>query len=142
MTKNTHTRKHSNKHNSKHTHNHKHSHKYSKKHSKSNHRQTRSRDGGMGAIAGIIKKALPSVILFEAVRATKKHRHKKQRGGAVKTRMSKKHAINSYRRRRKLSHCRGKGPAVCRSKPGCKYASGKKRSFCRKSKSHRRSKRH
>ena len=29
--------------------------------------------------------------------------------------------------------CRGKGPAVCRSLPGCKYASGKKRNFCRKS---------
>ena len=30
-------------------------------------------------------------------------------------------------------NCRGKGPAVCRSLPGCKYASGKKRNFCRKS---------
>ncbi len=29
--------------------------------------------------------------------------------------------------------CRGKGPAVCRSLPGCKYASGKSRNFCRKS---------
>jgi len=115
--------------------------KHSKKHSKSRKR-TKSRRGGMGHIASIIKKALPSVILFEALRATKKRGRKKQRGGAVKTRMSKKRAINSYRRRGKLSHCRGKGPAVCRSKPGCKYASGKKRSFCRKSKSHRRSKKH
>tara|TARA_B100001121_G_scaffold271799_1_gene257939 strand:- start:23 stop:355 length:333 start_codon:yes stop_codon:yes gene_type:complete len=30
-------------------------------------------------------------------------------------------------------NCRGKGPAVCRSLVGCKYASGKKRNYCRKS---------
>ena len=59
-------------------------------------------------------------------------------GGRARTRGSLKRAKKSYRRRRKLSHCRGKGPAVCRSRAGCKYASGKKRSFCRKSKSRRR----
>ena len=30
-------------------------------------------------------------------------------------------------------NCRGKGPAVCRSLKGCRYASGKKRNYCRKS---------
>ena len=44
----------------------------------------------------------------------------------------------SYRRRVKSSPCRGKGPAVCRSKSGCKYTKGKKRSFCRKSRNTRR----
>ena len=38
----------------------------------------------------------------------------------------------------KRSRCRGSGPAVCRSKPNCKYASGKKRNFCRKVKNTRR----
>tara|TARA_A100001015_G_C15021978_1_gene728491 strand:+ start:2069 stop:2266 length:198 start_codon:yes stop_codon:yes gene_type:complete len=40
----------------------------------------------------------------------------------------------SYAKHVKKSHCRGKGPAVCRSKPGCKYTKGKKRTFCRKKK--------
>ncbi len=39
----------------------------------------------------------------------------------------------TYRKRTKNSPCKGKGPAVCRAKPGCKYSSGRKRSFCRKS---------
>ena len=39
----------------------------------------------------------------------------------------------TYRMRAKNSPCKGKGPAVCRAKPGCKYSSGRKRSFCRKS---------
>lgn len=47
-------------------------------------------------------------------------------------------AKRSYRRRVKSSTCRGKGPAVCRGTRGCKYASGKKRSFCRKTKVTRR----
>jgi len=42
----------------------------------------------------------------------------------------------SYRRHLKKSKCRGKGPAACRGTPGCKYASGRKRSFCRKGKGH------
>ena len=50
-------------------------------------------------------------------------------------------ARRSYRRRVKASHCRGKGPAVCRGTSGCKYASGRKRSFCRKSKVTRRRRR-
>ena len=49
----------------------------------------------MGTVAGIIKKALPSVILFETLRATKKHRSKKQRGGTIKRRMSKKKSKKS-----------------------------------------------
>ena len=40
----------------------------------------------------------------------------------------------AYRRRVKMSKCRGKGPAACRGTRGCKYSSkGKKRTFCRKS---------
>lgn len=38
----------------------------------------------------------------------------------------------SYRRHSKSSHCKGKGPAACRGTAGCKYASGRKRSYCRK----------
>lgn len=48
-------------------------------------------------------------------------------------------AKKSYRRRVRGSVCRKKGPAVCRSMPGCKYSSGKKRSYCRKVKNTRRS---
>jgi len=40
----------------------------------------------------------------------------------------------SYARRVRKSPCRGKGRATCRRTSGCKYSSGKKRSFCRKSK--------
>ena len=50
-------------------------------------------------------------------------------------------ARKSYRRRVRSSPCRKKGPAVCRSLSSCKYVSGKKRSFCRKGKNTRRSKR-
>jgi hypothetical protein len=39
----------------------------------------------------------------------------------------------SYRRRVRGSRCRGAGPAACRGRSGCKYASGRKRSYCRKS---------
>lgn len=42
----------------------------------------------------------------------------------------------SYRRHAKSSKCKGKGPAACRGTAGCKYASGRKRSYCRKSKGH------
>ena len=40
----------------------------------------------------------------------------------------------TYARRVRKSPCRGKGRATCRRTSGCKYSSGKKRSFCRKSK--------
>lgn len=50
-------------------------------------------------------------------------------------------AQKSYKRRVKSSPCRGKGPAVCRSNKSCKYASGKRRSFCRKKRSTRRRRR-
>ena len=61
----------------------------------------------------------------------------------VQTRtMRKRSAIaarkRSYARRVRKSHCRGKGPAVCRSKPGCKYTKGKKRTFCRKTRNAKR----
>ena len=44
----------------------------------------------------------------------------------------------SYARRRKLSACRGLRARTCNKTVGCKHASGKKRSFCRKTKSRRR----
>ncbi len=74
-------------------------------------------------------------------RKTRRGGRKSRKGGRMRTRASLKRAQKSYRRRRKASQCRGKGPAVCRSKPGCKYASGKKRRFCRNKKSTRRARR-
>jgi len=59
----------------------------------------------------------------------------------AKTRAMRRASLSrrrSYRRRVKSSACRGKGPAVCRSMDACKYSSGKKRSYCRKSKNTRR----
>jgi len=47
-------------------------------------------------------------------------------------------AKRSYRRRVRASKCRGKGPASCRGTKGCKYASGRKRRYCRKGKNTRR----
>jgi len=55
-----------------------------------------------------------------------RHTRKRKRGGSTHS------ARRSYRRRVRGSHCRGKGPASCRGRKGCKYASGRKRSFCRK----------
>ena len=47
-------------------------------------------------------------------------------------------ARRSYRRRVRSSKCRGLKPGMCVAKDGCKMSRGKKRSFCRKSKSTRR----
>ncbi len=59
----------------------------------------------------------------------------------VQTRAAKRRSLSrkrsmqrSYRRHAKSSQCKGKGPAVCRATSGCKYASGRKRSYCRKGK--------
>tara|TARA_Y100001936_G_C15881673_1_gene563138 strand:+ start:160 stop:390 length:231 start_codon:yes stop_codon:yes gene_type:complete len=60
-------------------------------------------------------------------------RRTRKRGGRVHTRKSLKSRARSYRRHRKSSHCKGKGPAACRGASGCKVASGRKRSFCRRS---------
>ena len=49
--------------------------------------------------------------------------------------LSRRH---SYVRRLRQSPCRGKGRATCRRVSGCKYSSGKKRSFCRKNKNTKR----
>lgn len=46
-------------------------------------------------------------------------------------------AKKSYRRRVRASKCRGAGSYKCVTL-GCKYAKGKKRSFCRKKKNSRR----
>jgi len=58
----------------------------------------------------------------------------------VKTRSMHRRSVSrkrSYARRVRKSPCRGKGPAVCRSRSGCKYTKGKKRTFCRKSRNHK-----
>ena len=79
-------------------------------------------------------------VLF--IMARKAHRTRKRRGSGRKkiamTRNRKatlKKRCKTYRKRVKAnaSGCRKKGPAACRGKSGCKYASGKKRSFCRRS---------
>ena len=62
----------------------------------------------------------------------------KTRAQARKSVSRKRSMRRSYRRHMKKSACKGKGPAVCRKAAGCKYASGRKRSFCRKTKSRRR----
>ena len=59
----------------------------------------------------------------------------------VKTRTMRNKSLSrrhSYVRRLRQSPCRGKGRATCRRVPGCKYSSGKKRSFCRKKKNTKR----
>ena len=48
-----------------------------------------------------------------------------------------KASIKIYKKRLAKSHCRGKRSTICRAKRGCSVASGKKRSFCRKSKNTR-----
>lgn len=61
-----------------------------------------------------------------------------KKGGRVKTRARAHSAKRSYERRRKTSKCRGLKAAQCRHRSSCKYAMGKKRSFCRKTTSKRR----
>lgn len=59
----------------------------------------------------------------------------------MKTRSAHKKSASakrSYRRRVKSSKCRGLKPGKCLAKDGCKMTRGKKRAFCRKSKSTRR----
>jgi hypothetical protein len=60
--------------------------RHSKQTRKRTLKRTKSRSGGMGSIASIIHKALPTLVLFEALRATKKKINKKLK----KTKKSKK----------------------------------------------------
>ena len=58
----------------------------------------------------------------------------------TRKRMSKKPSnasIKMYKKRLAKSICRGKRSTICRAKRGCNVATGKKRSFCRKSKNTR-----
>ena len=55
--------------------------------------------------------------------------------------MPKSSAIRDYRKRVKTSKCRSLGSRLCSRNPSCKYANGKIRSFCRKTKNSRRSSR-
>jgi hypothetical protein len=45
--------------------------------------------------------------------------------------MPSRKTLRVYRSRVKRSRCRGLKRATCRRTPGCKRASGTKRSFCR-----------
>jgi len=75
-------------------------------------------------------------------RKTQHRRRRRRRGGRrPRTRGALKSRLRSYRRRVRSSKCRGKGPAVCRGAAACKYASGRRRSFCRKSRNTRRHRR-
>ena len=47
--------------------------------------------------------------------------------------MPRSSALRAYRRRVKTSACRGLQRRTCKGKQGCKYVSGSKRKFCRKS---------
>lgn len=62
-------------------------------------------------------------------------RRARGRNRKYRTRGALASAKKSYARRVRSSKCRGKGPAACRGTSGCKLASGRKRSFCRKSRS-------
>jgi len=66
---------------------------------------------------------------------TKKNKKGGARTRAKSAKSKKRKAVqrSNYRRLTK-SPCRKKGPAACRGTKGCNYASGKKRSFCRKGK--------
>ena len=47
--------------------------------------------------------------------------------------MPRTSALKTYRKRVSSSKCRSLKRRTCKSKSGCKYASGSKRRFCRKS---------
>ncbi len=49
-------------------------------------------------------------------------------------------AILSYRRSHKTSKCKKLQQKQCNKKSRCKYATGKRRSFCRKTRNHKRHK--
>ena len=71
-------------------------------------------------------------------------RSRRSRRGGVHTRAHRRRtrsAARSYRRHRRASKCHKKGPAVCRSLSGCKWAAGPKFRFCRKSHNTRRRRR-
>lgn len=69
-------------------------------------------------------------------RKTKRNNKPRTRSQTAKKRNNnrKRRTRRVYRKRVKFSQCRKKGPAACRGKKSCKYASGRKRSFCRRSK--------
>ena len=52
--------------------------------------------------------------------------------------MPRSSALRAYRKRVKTSACRGLQRRTCKGKSGCKYSSGSKRKFCRKSRNTRR----
>ena len=101
---------------------------------------TRKKRGGMGHLKmGGTRKKRGGMGHLKMKRGGAGHLKMKRGGAGCWKGGARKSALRSYRRRGKTSKCRKKGPAVCRSLRGCKYASkGKKRSFCRKTKNSRR----
>ena len=67
--------------------------------------------------------------------ARRKSRYK--RGGRIRTRHSLKRSRKQYKVATKKSNCPKKRGRTCNKTPGCKTASGRKRSFCRKKKNTR-----
>lgn len=53
----------------------------------------------------------------------------------VKTGSKKRRTIRAYKRRVKRSKCKKMKRRTCKASKSCKWASGKKRNFCRKRKS-------
>lgn len=49
------------------------------------------------------------------------------------SKMPRTSALKTYRRRVHASRCKGLRKKTCRKVPGCSYARGSKRHFCRKS---------
>ena len=77
-------------------------------------------------------------------RTRRSRRRRRRRRGGAHTRAHHRRtrsAARSYRRHRRASACHRKGPAVCRSMPNCKWASGHKYRFCRKARNTRRRRR-
>ena len=64
----------------------------------------------------------------------KTKRNPRTRAAKKRNNNRKRRTRRVYRKRVKFSQCRKKGPAACRGKKSCKYASGRKRSFCRRKK--------
>ena len=58
----------------------------------------------------------------------------KTRSARKKLKSIKRKTRRVYRKRVKYSQCRGKRGRTCNKTKSCKYASGKKRSFCRRKK--------
>lgn len=80
--------------------------------------------------SGTVRKAVKRTANIVKTKKNKKGGFLTKSASSTKSKKRKAVQRSNYRRL-KGSECRKKGPAACRGKKGCKYASGKKRSFCR-----------